>query len=97
MERQIGTTDLRQKLTDVLQIIRDEHVTYVVGTFGRSQAALINLDDYRQFQNFQEQRESWFQWLEETTRLNSAREGELSEEELLGLIGHASSQVSNEA
>ena len=96
MERQIGTTDLRQKLTDVLQTIRDEHVTYVIGTFGRSQAALINLDDYRRFQNYQEQRESWFLWLEETTQVNAAQDRELSEEELLELIGRASSFVPDE-
>ena len=45
MAKRIGTTDLRQRLTDVLQAVREERATYVVETFGRPQAAIINLDE----------------------------------------------------
>jgi len=50
MEQSIGATDLRQRLTDVLQAVRERRETYVIETFGRPQAAIINLDEYRQFQ-----------------------------------------------
>ncbi|WP_374688846.1 type II toxin-antitoxin system Phd/YefM family antitoxin [Promineifilum sp.] len=50
-ERQIGTTELRQRLTDVLQAIKEEKVAYVVETFGRPQAVLIDLEEYRRLEN----------------------------------------------
>jgi prevent-host-death family protein len=46
-ERQIGATELRQKLTDVIQAVREEKATYVVETFGRPQVAIVDLDEYR--------------------------------------------------
>ena len=49
MEKQIGTTDLRQKLTDVIQEIKEEKATYVVETFGRPQVAIVDLDQYQNF------------------------------------------------
>ena len=57
MEQVIGATELRQQLTDVLQAVREQRATYIVETFGRSQAAIVNLDDYRKFRQYQEQRE----------------------------------------
>ncbi|HNU05768.1 MAG TPA: hypothetical protein PKL67_16635 [Anaerolineae bacterium] len=60
MEQVIGTTELRQQLTDVLQAVREQRATYIVETFGRSQAAIVNLDEYRQFRQYQEQREVAF-------------------------------------
>ena len=49
MEQTIGTTELRQRLIDVLHAVHEERATYIVATFERSQAALINLEEYRQF------------------------------------------------
>ncbi len=89
MERQIGATELRQKLTDVLQEIREERVAYVVETFGRPQAAIISLEEYRRFQQYQEERERFFQWLDETTAANASRNRDLTEAELLALIEQA--------
>lgn len=60
MEEVIGATDLRQRLTDVLQAVREQRATYIVETFGRSQAAIVNLDEYRQFRQYQEQRDEGF-------------------------------------
>lgn len=51
-ERQIGATELRQKLTDVIQSVREEKVTYVVETFGRPQVAIIDLNEYRRLLGF---------------------------------------------
>lgn len=53
MEQVIGATELRQQLTDVLQAVREQRATYIVETFGRSQAAIVNLDEYRQFRQYQ--------------------------------------------
>ena len=49
-ERQIGATELRQKLTDVIQAVKEEKVAYVVETFGRPQVAVISIDAYRRWQ-----------------------------------------------
>lgn len=93
MERSIGATDLRQQLTDVLQAIRERQETYVVETFGRPQAALINLDEYRQFQRFRQEREAFFTWLEETATANAERNVGLSDEEVQAIIEQAREEV----
>lgn len=49
-ERQIGTTELRQRLTDVIQAVKEEKVVYVVETFGRPQVVIVGVDAYRQLQ-----------------------------------------------
>jgi prevent-host-death family protein len=49
-ERAIGATELRQKLTDVIQTIREERVAYVVETFGRPQVVVMDLREYRRLQ-----------------------------------------------
>ena len=49
-ERQIGATELRQKLTDVIQAVKEENVVYVVETFGRPQVVVIGLEAYRRWQ-----------------------------------------------
>ena len=48
-ERQIGATELRQKLTDVIKAIKEASVVYVVETFGRPQVAVIDLETYRRW------------------------------------------------
>lgn len=93
MEQMIGTTELRQHLTDVLHAVREERATYVVSTFERSQAALINLDDYRQFQAFQREREAFFDWINRTAAQNSARNVTLTNDEVLAIIDQARSDV----
>ena len=63
MERTIGATELRQKLTDVLQDVREQGRTYVIQTFGRPQAAIVNMEEFRLFQRFAEERREYFDWL----------------------------------
>ncbi len=93
MERSIGATDLRQRLTDVLQAVRERRATYIIKTFGRSQAAIINLDEYRQFQRFRQEREAFFEWLEATAARNAERNVGLSDEEVLAIIEQAREEV----
>jgi prevent-host-death family protein len=93
MERSIGTTDLRQRLTDVLQEVRERREAYVVETFGRPQAAIINLEEYRQFQRFQREREAFFEWLEATAARNAEHNVNLSQEEVLAIIEQARREV----
>ena len=50
-ERQIGTTELRQRLTDVIQAVKEEKVAYVVETFGRPQVVIVDVSAYRYLQN----------------------------------------------
>ncbi len=97
MEQSIGTTDLRQRLTDVLQAVRERRATYIVETFGRSQAAIVNLDEYRQFQRFRREREAFFDWLETTAARNAERNVGLSDEEVLTIIEQAREEVSSAA
>jgi PHD/YefM family antitoxin component YafN of YafNO toxin-antitoxin module len=89
MERKIGATELRQRLTDVLQAVREEHATYIIETFERSRAALVNLDEYRQFQHYQQAREAFFEWLEATATQNAAQNLGLSDNEVLAIIEQA--------
>ena len=95
MERSIGATDLRQHLTVVLQAVRERRETYVVETFGRPQAAIINLDEYWQFQRFRQEREAFFEWLEATAARNAERNVGLSDEEVMAIIEQAREEVAS--
>ena len=97
MEKSIGATDLRQRLTDVLQAVREQRAAYVVETFGRPQAAIVNLDEYRQFQRFREEREAFFEWLEEAAARNAERNVGLSDAEVLAIIERAREEAANAA
>jgi prevent-host-death family protein len=97
MEKSIGATDLRQRLTDVLQAVREQRAAYVVETFGRPQAAIVNLDEYRQFQRFREEREAFFEWLEEAAARNAERNVGLSDDEVLAIVERAREEVANAA
>ena len=97
MEKSIGATDLRQQLTDVLQAVREQRAAYVVETFGRPQAAIVNLDEYRQFQRFREEREAFFEWLEEAAARNAERNVGLSDAEVLAIIERAREEAAHAA
>ena len=96
MEQKIGATELRQRLTDVLQAVREEQAIYIIATFERSQAALINLEEYRQFQQFKQEREAFFDWLDDTAARNEAQNLELSDDEVLAIIEQARTEASAE-
>jgi PHD/YefM family antitoxin component YafN of YafNO toxin-antitoxin module len=96
LERTIGATELRQRLTDVLQAVREEQTTYVIGTFDRAQAALINLEEYRQFQQFRQEREAFFRWLDNMAGQNAAQNIDLSEDEVLSIIEQARNEAAAE-
>ncbi len=93
MEQVIGATDLRQNLTDVLHAVREQRATYIVETFGRSQAAIVNLDEYRQFQGYRQEREAFFDWLDEAATRNAEHNRDLSEDEILAIIEQARKEV----
>ena len=97
MERSIGSTDLQQRLTDVLQAVRERRATYVVETFGRPQAAIVNLEEYRQFQRFREEREAFFEWLGATAARNAERNIGLSDDDVLAIIEQAREEVADAA
>jgi PHD/YefM family antitoxin component YafN of YafNO toxin-antitoxin module len=93
VERTIGATELRQRLTDVLQAVREKQATYVVATFDRAQAALVNLEEYRQFQKFQQEREAFFDWLDDTAAQNAAQNLNLGDDEVLAIIEQARTEA----
>jgi len=97
MERSIGATALRQRLTDVLQAVREQRETYVVETFGRPQAAIVNLDEYEQFRRFRQERAAFFEWLEDTAERNAERNVGLSDEEVLAIVEQARQEVADVA
>jgi len=97
MEQRIGTTNLRQRLTDVLQAVREQGASYVIETFGRPQAILISVDKYRQYQRFRQEREAFFDWLEGTAARNAKRNVGLSGEEVLAIIEQAREDVASAA
>jgi len=72
MKKAIGATDLRQHLTDVLHVVRERGETDVVETFGRLQVAISNLDEYRHFQRFGEEREAFSgDWIPQPAALSA--------------------------
>jgi PHD/YefM family antitoxin component YafN of YafNO toxin-antitoxin module len=93
LERTIGATELRQRLTDVLQAVREEQATYIVATFDRSQAALVNLEEYRQFQRFRQEREAFFDWLDNMASQNAAQNLDLDDDEVLAIIEQARTEA----
>lgn len=93
MRRTIGATDLRQRLTDVLQQVRESREAFIIETFGRPQAAIISLEEYEQMQRFRQSREEFFDWLETTAARNAAQNVGLSEEEILAIIEQARADV----
>lgn len=93
MERQIGATSLRQQLTDVIHEIKEQGVTYVVETFGRPQVAIIDLAQYRHFQEHLARRDAFFDWLEATAAVNAQHNADLSEEDILAIIEKAREEV----
>jgi prevent-host-death family protein len=95
MEQSIGATYLRQRLTDVLQAVREQQETYVIEAFGRPQAVLINLNEYREFQRFRQEREAFFERLEAVAAQNAARNVGLDDEEVLAIIEQAREQVAS--
>ena len=97
MERKVGTTDLRQRLTDVLQAVREQRETYVIETLGRPQAAIINLDEYEQFLRYQRERAAFFEWLDQAAGENAAHNAGLSEKQVQEIIAQARAQVAAEA
>ena len=95
MEQRIGATDLRQRLTDVVQAVREQRAAYVVETFGRPQVAIVNLDEYRQFQRFRQEREAFFERLEDTAARNAERNVGLSDDEVLAIIERAREEAAS--
>ncbi len=89
MERSIGSTDLRVQLTDVLTAVREERKTYLIETFGRVQAALVNVDEYRQFQHFREAREDFFERLRRSADGNAMHNAGLSEADVMSIVASA--------
>jgi prevent-host-death family protein len=96
MTHKVGATDLRQHLTDVLQAVREQRETYVVETFGRPQAAIINLDEYEQFLRYRRERAAFFEWLDHAAQENAEHNVALSDKEVLEIIEQARAQVTAE-
>ncbi len=95
MEKSIGTTELRQTLTDVLHQVQEQGASYLLETFGRPQAVIVNLDMYQQYQRFNQKREAFFDWLEDSAERNAARNVDLSEEDVLAIIEQAREDVAD--
>lgn len=97
MEQSIGTTELRQRLTDVLQAVREGEQTYIVETFDRAQAALVSLDEYRRFQRFQRDQAKSPEELEPRAASDSVSSPGVSYEEVVAIINQVRDQVTSGA
>ena len=73
-ERQIGTTELRQRLTDVIQAVKEEKVAYVVETFGRPQVVIVGVEAYRRLQILDPKRAAAVELAQSAFGMWSARE-----------------------
>ena len=93
MERTIGATDLRQRLTDVLQAVRERRETYVVETFGRPQAVIVNLGEYAVLQRLRQEREAFFERLDGAAARNAEHNAGLSDEQMMAIIEQSRREV----
>jgi prevent-host-death family protein len=92
-ERQIGTTELRQRLTDVIQAVKEEKVAYVVETFGRPQVVIVDVSAYERLLTYRAQRESFFEQLLAAGEENDPLNCDLTEEQLLAIIDEARAET----
>lgn len=92
-ERQIGATELRQRLTDVIQTIKEEKVAYIVETFGRPQVAIVDVEEYERLQVFRARREEFFDRLAAASETNARLNAGLTDEQLLAIINEARNEV----
>lgn len=97
MEKSIGSTDLRQQLTDVLRRVQERRESYIIETFGRPQAAIVNLQEYEQFLQFRKDRDAFFEWLESTASRNADRNKSLTDQQVMNIIEHAREDASTGA
>ncbi len=95
-ERQIGTTELRQRLTDVIQAVKEEQVAYVVETFGRPQVVIVDANEYQSLKTYRAMRQSFFERLLAAGEANAKINADLTEEQLLALIDAARDEVYDE-
>jgi len=95
-ERRIGTTELRQRLTDVIQAVKEEKVAYVVETFGRPQVVVVNIAEYERLQANETRRRQFLDRLEATSEANTRLNADLTEEQLLAIIDEARAEVYEE-
>lgn len=95
-ERQIGATELRQKLTDVIQAVKEERVAYVVETFGRPQVVIVDVTEYERLRAYRARREQFFDRLTIAAEENAALNAGLTEEQLLAIIDEARSEAYEE-
>jgi len=95
-ERRIGTTELQQRLTDVIQAVKEEKVAYVVETFGRPQVVMVDIVEYERLQASEARRRQFFDRLEATSEANARLNADLTEEQLLAVIDEARAEVYEE-
>lgn len=96
-ERRIGATELRQRLTDVIQAVKEEKVAYVVETFGRPQVVIVDSREYERLQAYQARRQHFFDRLIAVSEENAQLNAELSEEQLLAVIDEARTELFEES
>jgi prevent-host-death family protein len=92
-ERQIGTTELRQRLTDVIQAVKEEKVAYIVETFGRPQVAIVDVSEYERLLAYRAQRDAFFEQLLTVGEENEPLNRDLTEEQLLAIIDEARAET----
>ena len=95
-ERQIGATELRQKLTDVIQAVKEESVVYIVETFGRPQVVIVDVTEYQRLQEYRSRREQFFDRLTAAGEDNALLNAGMTEAQLLAIIDEARSEVYEE-
>jgi hypothetical protein len=61
------------------------------------QAAIVNLDEYEEFQRRQEGREAFFGWLETAVERSAERNVGLSDEQVLAIIERTRGEVASGA
>jgi len=74
---------------------KEKHASYIIETLERSQAAIVNLEEYRQFQLYREQRQAFFEWLDATAAQSAERNKGLTKAEVMQVIEQARQEVAS--
>lgn len=81
MEKVLGVTEARKKLSDIVEQVQHQRNTYLISRYGKPAAAVVPVEVY---ENWQRQREEFFDLIR-----NLQKESDLSPEQ--------ADQVANEA
>ena len=69
MSMTIQTTDLRRRVRDVLERVREKGETFVIKSYNTPQAVILPYEEYEAYQNWQITQQKRTAWMSELRRI----------------------------